>query len=504
MRFDAKVSVSWRAILITLAVIAVVGGAYAYFTRPANPGATLTVARGDFSEQVAVSGTVTAARAVDLGFAANGRIAHTYAAVGQYVAAGTVLAETENGDLVAILARAQAALAQAQANLASLKAGSTAERIAAASTVLSNAEAALVDAVQGAYTTSDSVIHNTVDPLFTNPRTDPKISFSVPNAILKAQFEADRTTITPMLAAWAALVAKLNATNAGAAATQSQSYLGQVVTLLADANAALNQAVPDQTTSATTLAADMTAVGTARTSLNAAVTALTATQSSATAAEKNLALVVAGPTVDAVAASEAAVAAARAEVENAAAALAKTRIVAPFGGVVTRIDAKAGQSVSPSTADISMQSDGVFEIDTYVPEVSIALVAVGNLATTTLDAYGSRVPFAAKVVAVDPAETLKDGVPTYKTTLIFLAADSRIRSGMTANAVIETGVLHDAIVIPAGAIRTDASGASHVSVLAERKVAPRAVELGATPSLGQVEIRSGLSVGDVILLIPSP
>jgi len=167
------------------------------------------------------------------------------------------------------------------------------------------------------------------------------------------------------------------------------------------------------------------------------------------------------------------------------------------------MDAKVGEIISPTTPLISMQSDGVFQIETYVPEVSIAQVAVGNPATTTLDAYGSAIEFLATVVAVDPAETVKDGVPTYKTTLSFLAADPRIRSGMTANVVMETGVLHSAVVIPAGAIGTK-NGATYVSVLARGAVVSRAVTTGPSPALGQAHVLSGLTAGDVILLAPLP
>ena len=106
-------------------------------------------------------------------------------------------------------------------------------------------------------------------------------------------------------------------------------------------------------------------------------------------------------------------------------------------------------------------------------------------------------------MVVDPAETIKDGVPTYKTTLTFLARDSRIRSGMTANVDIETGVLHDAIVIPRGAVGTK-NGTPYVSVLDQGNVVERSVMTGPSPALGQVEILSGLSRGDIILLSPAP
>jgi HlyD family secretion protein len=228
--------------------------------------------------------------------------------------------------------------------------------------------------------------------------------------------------------------------------------------------------------------------------MNTSVTALTGDISALNDAQKALALAQAGST-------ESDIAAAKAEVESAQANLAKTLVVAPFGGVVTKMDAKVGEIVSPSTSEISMQSDGLFEVETYIPEISIARVAKGDHASTTLDAYGSAIAFPSVVVSVDPAETVKDGVPTYKTTLSFLLPDARIRSGMTANVTIQTGILRDAIVIPSGAI-TSTGSASYVSVTDGKTTEKRAVTTGIAPSLGQIQILTGLSSGDTILLTP--
>lgn len=509
MHFSLKrlTSPSWRIALVVV-ILAAIGG-YVFFGRGADLGSTLVISRGDFREQVSVSGTITAAKDVDLGFAANGRIVSVYASVGQHVAAGAVLAKIENADLAAALAQKRSALAQAEANLASLRAGTRPEELAVASSAVANAQAALADAIQSAYTTCDDAVRNRADSFFTNPRTNPQLSFSVANATLEMAVEQDRLAIEPALKQWSEQLLKLPTSgsqygdNLSGLAASSQAYLSQVVTLLADANAALSQGVPDQTTSASALASYEASLAVARANVNAAAAALTAAVSVLDAANKNLTLKQAGATRNALDAQEAAAAAASAEVRNAAAALAKTRIVAPFGGTVTRVDAKIGEIVSPTVSAIALQSDGIFQIETYVPEVSIAGVTVGNPATTTLDAYGSLVFFAAKVVAVDPAETVKDGVPTYKTTLAFLSADQRIRSGMTADVAIETGVLRDAVVIPAGAVGKK-GGASYVSVVERGATVSRAVVTGASPSLGQAHILSGLSAGDVILLAPVP
>lgn len=499
--FNVSAFPRWRSVLVALAVLA--AGGYFFFGNGSELGATLTVSSGDFREQVSVSGTVIAAKDVALGFATNGRLARVYAEVGQHVAQGTVLAEVENGDLVAALAQKRSVLAAAEADLASLRAGTRQEELSVAIASVANAEAALADAIQSAYTASDDAIHNKSDALFINPRTNPNLAFSVSNASLETGLESQRAAIEPMLAKWALLVASLADSNIVESARQSQAYLAQITTFLADMNIAVNQGVPDSTTTAATLTSYGTTLATARTSVNSAASALTTDSTALNSAQKNLSLKQAGSTAEAIAAQESTVAAAAADAESVRASLAKTRIIAPFGGIVTRMDAKVGETVSSDASKISMQSDGIFQIETYVPEVAIARVAVGNPATTTLDAYGSSVEFPSVVIAVDPAETVKDGVPAYKTTLAFLTKDARIRSGMTANVLMETGMLPDAIVIPAGAVGTK-EGMPYVSVLSRGEVENRSVTTGASPMLGQAHILSGLSVGDVILLAPAP
>ncbi|MDP1707377.1 MAG: efflux RND transporter periplasmic adaptor subunit [bacterium] len=491
---------NWKYFFIIIALSAL--GGYVYFWGQGNSsGDKFIVTSGDFIQKVSISGTVTATKNANLGFTANGRISDTYVKVGQRVAEGTILAEIENDELIATIAQKRASLAQAEANLASLRAGTRPEEVAVASIGVTNATSALIDAIQNAYTYSDDSIHNKADAIFSNPRTDPKISFTIANANLKTEVERDRVVVEQALMNWDSLVSRLNGDNAYDSAKQSQTYLTQVASFLAGANLAINQGVSDQTTSASTISSYGTILATARANINVVTASLTSGITSLDSARSNLTLKQAGPTDEALSAQEAAVSVAKADVSSTQAKLAATRVIAPFGGVVTRMDAKVGEIVSPATSLISMHSDGIFGIETYVPEVAIARIAPGNYATTTLDAYGQSLLFASTVVAVDPAETLRDGVPTYKTTIAFIKPDSRIRSGMTANVIIETGVLQNAIVIPSGAIVQN-GGVSYVSVVKNDAVESRTITTGPSPALGQAHVLSGLSDGDVILLTP--
>jgi HlyD family secretion protein len=490
-----KTLLAQRWILIVAAVVIIGGGYFFFFRGNGGAAATLTIVPEDFKQEVSVSGTVVAAEHVDLGFAESGRIAGVYASVGDTVRAGAVLATIENGDLAAAVEQKQAALETEQAKLLSLQNGTRPEQIAIDEAAVTKDEEALRDAITSAYVSADNAVHKSADQFFANPRTSSaSLAFSVSNALLKAQVEQERVLLDPALITWGANISDPSfATKAPEnASAQAKQYLTQVATFLFDASQALAQA---QTLNAT-YQADIT---TARTVVASALASLTTAESALAGARGDLALAKAGTTASDIAAQAAEVKAALANVSSAKAALAKTVVVAPFTGIVSKMDVKPGQIVSANTSTISLLSTGAFELETYVPQINISSVLQGDQAIVTLDAYGPKVTFTAKIVSVDPAETVRAGVATYKTVLIFDTTDVRIRSGMTANVVIATGEKQGAIVIPTGAITYEGA---HTYVTMASDASKREVAVGQSSSLGRTLILSGLSAGDVILLTP--
>jgi HlyD family secretion protein len=206
-----------------------------------------------------------------------------------------------------------------------------------------------------------------------------------------------------------------------------------------------------------------------------------------------------------------------ASIQQYQAQLAKAVLKAPFDGMITSMEAKVGEIVYPSSSAsegtkkfISIMSEGNFEIEADVPEVDIAKIKIGDEAKVTLDAYGEDVYFNAKVLMIDPAETIIEGVPTYKVTLQFIEQDERIKSGMTANVDIMTDKRDGVITIPQRAVVAK-NGDKIVRLL---KTAPDPkdnsetietveevnVELGLRGSDGKVEILKGLNEGDKIVV----
>jgi multidrug resistance efflux pump len=104
----------------------------------------------------------------------------------------------------------------------------------------------------------------------------------------------------------------------------------------------------------------------------------------------------------------------------------------PFSGVVSRVDAKLGGAVSINDSMVSLLSEGELLLESYVPEINITHIKVGNPASITLDAYGEGTIFFGTVISIDPAETIRDSVSTYRVKLHFDTEDERVRSGMTS------------------------------------------------------------------------
>jgi HlyD family secretion protein len=176
-------------------------------------------------------------------------------------------------------------------------------------------------------------------------------------------------------------------------------------------------------------------------------------------------------------------------------------IKAPFDGVITKLDAKVGEIVSPELPVVSMMSDGAFQIEGFVPEVSISLIKIGFTANVTLDAYGDSQIFKARVIHVDPAETMQDGVSTYKIKLAFDNQDPRILSGMTANVLIISSLKQGVIVLPKGVIY-EKDGKKFVQIKKNKNIEEREISIGETSPIGQVEVIGGVNDGDIIILNP--
>jgi multidrug efflux pump subunit AcrA (membrane-fusion protein) len=176
------------------------------------------------------------------------------------------------------------------------------------------------------------------------------------------------------------------------------------------------------------------------------------------------------------------------------------------------MEAKVGEVVFPSSpysdsrvTFVSIISDKNYEIEVNVSEVDIAKIKSGDTAIITLDAYGDETEFYATVTSIEPAETIIEGISTYKVKLQFNEQDEQIKSGMTANIDILTAKKENVITIPQRAIITKA-GQKIVRVIEDVpeknliNINEVIVKTGLRGSDGRIEILEGINEGDEVVI----
>jgi HlyD family secretion protein len=274
--------------------------------------------------------------------------------------------------------------------------------------------------------------------------------------------------------------------------------LSAIVSNLGTSRSGLSQSEIDAYSS--TMSESFTTLNSASTDVTAALNVLSSAESALSVAQGEYTLKKAGSSTEAIDAQRAKVTEAAANVLNYQAAVTKSRIISPIDGILTKADPGVGEFVTAGTVLFTVMSDNMFEIEVNLPESDIAKVAVGNPAEVTLDAYGSDVVFGAHVVTIDPAETIIEGVPTYKVTLNFDEEDQRIRSGMTANIDIVYASRPDVIAVPTAAV-IERNKQKYVRVPSDEGYEERKVTVGIKGSNGFTEIVDGLNIGDRVITI---
>lgn len=430
---------------------------------------------------VTVGGTVVAQEEVDLSFETSGRVANVSRKAGDRVAQGAVIASLDMGTMNANLVKAQADL---DAEIARLNEYQTQQ--GAGLTEVDTRKTQLARELQNAYSVAEDAIKNKNDQFFDDAQSRfPKMYTLFDGYELRQQINNERYEIGLVLKEWQTWVGSVNKNNYDERIDDTKNNIEKVQTYLNLVSPVVSRFEPDARRTQTDIDKYKTDITAARNNMNTVLEAITDAEESLRSTSSQIPY------------QEAKVKSARAVVQNYQAEIAKGVIRAPFAGVVTKQDAKVGMSAMSDQALVSMISDSNYGIDTYVPEVYIAQIKVGNKAKVTLSSYGSTEFFDATVSHVDPAASQRDGVATYKVELVFNANDDRIKSGMTADVEIATETVNPAFWIPATAV-IDQGGATYVKVKSGDATELRRVEAGERTA-EEVEIKSGLIVGDQIL-----
>ncbi|MCX6703391.1 MAG: efflux RND transporter periplasmic adaptor subunit [Candidatus Zambryskibacteria bacterium] len=496
-------------IISSVGLVVLLGIGYMVFGGGKTKAETVIVEKGNITEQVIVTGKVKPANEVDLAFDRSGKVSRANVQVGSQVVAGQILVSLDSSETYAEYLRAQANVASEQAKLDELKRGTRPEELAIsesevtnAETALSNAEDKLKTALYEAYSKADDAIRNNVDQLFSNPRTsNPQINVTVNDSQLKNDINLIRFEVEGVLNAW-----NKNSTDTSRASIVKTTNDLNTIKMFVDKVAGVVNALSSNSSlSVATVDSYKASISSARTNLTAAQNSvsgaeekLNSSKSALLIAQKNLSLKKVGTSAEEVRAQEARVLQYQASLQAVGAQLSKMTLYSPLTGIVTKQDAKVGQTVSVGSSVVSVISNSDLEIEANVSEISVGKVKVGDKVLVTMDAFPDKT-FNGTVTYIEPGETIVDGVVNFKITIAFSEKYPEIKTGLSTNLAIITEEKVSVLRVPAYAV-TKKEDKSYVM----KKVGKQSLETEVTTSFkgsdGYVEVLSGVTEGDMLVL----
>ncbi len=130
--------------------------------------------------------------------------------------------------------------------------------------------------------------------------------------------------------------------------------------------------------------------------------------------------------------------AAQAGRDLAAAQLKNATLVAPFAGVVMKLDIAPGEYAAPGAAVLLLADTSAWQVETTdLTELNVAEVSEGAPAAVTFDAIPD-LELPGRVSTVEPYGESKQGDIVYTVSIILDRQDPRLRWNMTAKVSIES------------------------------------------------------------------
>ncbi len=430
-------------------IIGILAGLFVWQTQSASAATkiataqTATVQRGALTATVSAAGNVSSPEAVSLAFQASGIVSQVNINVGDKVTQGQTLMQLDVTDLNLALKNAQANLANAQANL-------------------NQTQADLQYAVRAAQAGFDSAQANVVAAQAKDSQNANQI------LVAKAALDKAQAALQVAQAAYDKIGGSSNP-NIGMT-TQSQN----LASATSDYRSALaNYNITVNTTNDAALQQAQAQMDSAQIALDQAKTNLDTKLASAQAQRTS----------------------AQIAVDQAQRNLDKTKLVAPFDGIVSAVNYGVGDSATGMAASLVNLSN--LQVKVVIAEVDLPKLKVGDAAQITLDALPGKT-YTASVAAISPAGSVTQGVVNYPVILTVTNADQGLKPGMTANVSVVVEQRSDVLVVPVRAVHTQGNQKT-VTVEVNGQLRQQAVSTGLSNDQ-TIEITKGLQSGDVVVL----
>ncbi len=497
--------------IITVIVAGGIGISYLFPSEPEKVAddrrevSVIRVSDIEGSEPLTLVGSVRSISEAKVAPNASGAITRLYGALGDYVEAGSVIAEIKND-------RERASLAQAKASLEKVRNSTESSEINLSSTKdsLASAESSSRSAISSAYAIIGDAVNRKADSMFSNPSSlTPTLNATISNLQFKINAEKGRLEMGGILS---------RQKSAGKTPEEYSAILAELSTLSGETNkvrifledvvSALNTAIPNTPITEAIITTYRSDTNIALSNINALSSSLTGTidnlkarKSAVSSSEQNLSVGTSGVTAD-VRVAEAAVAAAVAQLEQ-------TIIRAPISGTINKLDLEIGSFVSPGLPVIYITNPRGLEVSAFVSGRDIRDISLGAKAIIAGTVEGTVVRVAN---ALDPA-TQKAEVK------IAISANAPLVSGQSATVAInrstKTTVSNkNGYSIPIAALKITTEGPvvftvsenntliSNPVVLGNLRGSSVQIESGITGEMKIVMDARGHKEGDLVIIKP--
>lgn len=131
-------------------------------------------------------------------------------------------------------------------------------------------------------------------------------------------------------------------------------------------------------------------------------------------------------------------------------------VIAPYDGIITKVQVKEDDRVQDQTAVLEIISSQELEAVVEVDELDISKVKTGQSASIKVNAFPEKT-FTGKVTEIKPEGDVSNGVSSFEVS-VKIDQPSNLKSGMTTQVTITAEKKENALVIPVEAIHSGSDG----------------------------------------------
>jgi len=172
-----------------------------------------------------------------------------------------------------------------------------------------------------------------------------------------------------------------------------------------------------------------------------------------------------------------------------------TLIKAPVAGTLISRNVEVGDVVQPGVVLMMLSPQGGMQLVVQIDEKNLSLLAVGQAALVSADAYPAQ-RFAAKVAYINPGVNAQTGAVEVK--LDVPSQPAVLKQDMTVSVDIEVARRPNAVLIPVDAVHDINSTSPWILTIEGRHSVRHEIKLGLR-SDGLAEVLDGVKEGDVVI-----